>query len=139
MTAVAVKNKSEILKRVAKGDKISDIGTSYGVTQQAISKQLLNDPEWIEARMSGALARIEHWEKEIEAINEGTSQVMLGRAKEMLSHARWRAEREFPSQWGGNKVNIQINTGVQSSELLESEAHELVKLIPTNGALVAVE
>ena len=78
MTAVAVKNKSEILKRVAKGDKISDIGKAYNVSQQAISKQLLKDPEWIDTRMSGALARIEHWEKEIEAINAGSSQVMLG-------------------------------------------------------------
>ena len=42
---------------------------------------------------------IEHWEKEIEAINAGSSQVELGRAKELLAHARWRAEREFPSQW----------------------------------------
>ena len=63
MTAIAVKNKSEILKRVAAGDKISDIGKTYGVTHSAISKQLLKDPEWIEARMSGALARIEHWEQ----------------------------------------------------------------------------
>jgi hypothetical protein len=81
MTAVAVLHKNEILKRVAKGDKISDIGKAYNVSQQAISKQLLKDPEWIEARMSGALARIEHWEKEIEAINAGSSQVELGRAK----------------------------------------------------------
>ena len=87
MTAVAILHKEEILKRVAKGNKISDIGKTYGVSHAAISKQLLKDPEWIDARMSGALARIEHWEKEIEAINEGTSQVMLGRAKEMLSHA----------------------------------------------------
>jgi len=57
-------------------------------------------PEWIDARMSGALARIEYWEKEIEAINEGTSQVVLGRAHEMLAHARWRAEREFPQSMG---------------------------------------
>jgi len=52
MTAVAVLHKEEILKRVAAGEKISDIGKSYGVTQQAISKQLLSDPEWIDARMT---------------------------------------------------------------------------------------
>jgi len=88
MTAIAILHKEEILKRVAASDKISDIGKSYGVTQQAISKQLLSDPEWIDARMSGTLARIEYWEKEIEAINEGTSQVVLRRAREMLAHAR---------------------------------------------------
>ncbi len=64
MTAVVVLHKNEILKRVAKGDKIADIGKAYNVSQQAISKQLLKDPEWIDARMSGTLARIEHWEKE---------------------------------------------------------------------------
>ena len=120
MTAVAILHKEEILKRVAKGDKISDIGKTYGVSHAAISKQLLKDPEWIDARMSVALARIEHWEKEIEAINEGTSQVMLGRAKEMLSHARWRAEREFPSQWGGAKVNINVTNKVEMSEALNT-------------------
>jgi len=131
MTAVAILHKAEILKRVAKGDKISDIGKAYNVSQQAISKQLLTDPEWIEARMSGALARIEYWEKEIEAINEGTSQVMLGRAKEMLAHARWRAEREFPSQWGGAKVNINVTNKVEMSEALNTVAGELLDQIAT--------
>jgi len=54
MTAVAVLHKEEILKRVAKGDKIADIGKTYKVSHAAISKQLSNDPEWKEARMSGA-------------------------------------------------------------------------------------
>ncbi|MCZ6898531.1 MAG: hypothetical protein O7D95_07520 [Betaproteobacteria bacterium] len=94
MTAIAILHKEEILKRVAKGDKIADIGKTYGISHAAISKQLLKDPEWVDARMSGALARIEHWGKEVEKIDPDTNQVMLGRAKEMLSHARWRAEKE---------------------------------------------
>jgi hypothetical protein len=131
MTAIAVLHKGEILKRVAAGDKITDIGKTYGVTQQAISKQLLKDPEWIDARMSGALARIEHWEKEVEAINEGTSQVVLGRAREMLSHARWRAEREFPSQWGSQKMNINIgsNSLITVSDALREDVSALVDQI----------
>jgi len=129
MTAVAILHKAEILKRVAKGDKITDIGKAYNVSQQAISKQLLTDPEWIEARMSGALARIEHWEKEIEAINAGSSQVELGRARELLAHARWRAEREFPSQWGGAKVNINVTNKVEMSEALNTVAGELLDQI----------
>ena len=76
--------------------------------------------------MSGTLARIEYWEKEIEAINEGTSQVMLGRAKEMLSHARWRAEREFPTQWGGAKININVTNKVEMGEALDTIAGELL-------------
>jgi len=126
MTAIAIQNKSEILKRIAAGDKIADIGKSYDVTQQAISKQLLSDPEWIDARMSGALARIEYWEKEIEAINEGTSQVVLGRAHEMLAHARWRAEREFPAQWGEHKLNINVVGPVTMSEALDTKGGKLL-------------
>ena len=82
--------------------------------------------------MSGVLARIEHWEKEIEAIKEGTSQVMLGRAKEMLSHARWRAEREFPSQWGGAKVNINVSNKIEMSEALNTVAGELLDQIASS-------
>ncbi len=57
MTAIAILHKDEILKRVANGDKISDIGKAYNVTQQAISKQLLTDPEWIDARMSRGFSK----------------------------------------------------------------------------------
>jgi len=129
MTAVAILHKDEILKRVAAGDKISDIGKAYNVSHAAISKQLSSDPEYIEARMSGALARIEHWEKEIEAINAGSSQVELGRAKELLAHARWRAEREFPAQWGGHKLSINVIGKIEMSEALNSEASELLDQI----------
>jgi len=126
MTAVAILHKDEILKRVANGDKIADIGKTYKVSHAAISKQLSNDPEWIEARKVGALSRIEFWEKEVEAINAGSSQVELGRAKEMLSHARWRAEREFPNQWSGARVNINVVGKIELSEALETFAGELL-------------
>ena len=129
MTAIAVLHKDEILKRVAKVDKIADIGKTYNVSHAAISKRLLKDPEWIEAHMSRALARIEHWQKDVEAINAGSSQVELGRAKEMLSHARWRAEREFPSQWGGAKININVTNKVEMSEALDTVAGELLDQI----------
>ena len=36
MTAIAILNKAEILKRVANGDKITDIGKSYGVTLESM-------------------------------------------------------------------------------------------------------
>ena len=44
----------------------------------------------------------------------------------MLSHARWRAEREFPSQWGGAKVNINVTNKVEMSEALNTIAGELL-------------
>lgn len=76
--------------------------------------------------MSGTLARIEHWEKEVEKIDPETNQIMLGRAKEMLSQARWRAEREFPTQWGGAKVNINVTGNVTMTEALGAEANSLL-------------
>ncbi len=127
MTAIAVTHKDAILERIARGDKIADIAKDYGVTQPAISKALLDDPEWIEARKNGALSRIEHWEKEIENISADTNQVMLGRAKEMLSHARWRAEREFPNQWGAQKININVINGVTMDAALANEAGTLLE------------
>jgi len=65
----------------------------------------------------------ENWVKEIEAINAGSSQVELGRAREMLSHARWRAEREFPTQWGGAKVNINVTKRVASDKFFSFLLH----------------
>ncbi len=52
-------------------------------------------------------------------------------AREMLSHARWRAEREFPSQWGSQKMNINIgcNSVPTTSEALEKDIKELVAQI----------
>jgi len=134
MTAIAVLHKDEILKRVANGDQIADIGKTYGVSQAVISKQLSSDPEYIEARMSGALARIEYWEKEVEAINAGSSQVELGRAKELLAHHRWRAEREFPSQWSGARINININNIPSMTEALDTFAGELLDHIQNDNS-----
>jgi len=54
---------------------------------------------------------------------------MLGRAKELLAHARWRAEREFPSQWGGAKVNINVTSKIEMSEALDTIAGELLDAI----------
>ena len=109
MTAIALQRKAEILERVAIGHKLVDIGRDIGVTQPAISQQLAKLPEYRAARESGTLARIEAWEKEIEAIDANTEAgvLMLARAREMLSHARWRAEREFPERWGQKQEQAQ--------------------------------
>lgn len=129
MAALAVIHKETILERISKGDKIADIAKDYGISQPAISKALLDDPEWMEARKSGALSRIEKWEQEIEKIDSDTHPVMLGRAKEMLSHARWRAEREFPATWGQQKQTINIINGVTISDALGTEAGQLLEHI----------
>ncbi len=47
-------------------------------------------------------------------------------AREMLAHARWRAEREFPSQWSEHKLNINVVGAITMSEVLVEEAGELL-------------
>lgn len=93
-TPIALQHKAEILDRVADGERLCDIAATYGVTAMAISKYLTNDPEYQAVREIAALKRIEHWEKELEAINEDSSNVMMQRADRMLAHQRWRAEKE---------------------------------------------
>ena len=44
----------------------------------------------------------------------------------MLSHARCRAEREFPSQWGGAEININVINKVEMSEALGTIVGELL-------------
>ena len=57
----------------------------------------------------------------------------LVRAKEILSHHRWRAEREFPSQWGGHKLNINVVGKVELFEALGVVAGELLDQIAIEG------
>lgn len=130
MTSIAVLNKKMILERIAKGDKLVDIGRSLGISQPAISKEIANDPEFKAARETGALARIEHWEKEIEDVCPGTEQVMLARAREMLSHARWRAEREFPERWGGQKLQVNVNLGSLLDQRLAEPLGSVIDQLP---------
>jgi len=47
-------------------------------------------------------------------------------AREMLAHARWRAEREFPAQWGEHKLNIYVVGAMTMSETLVEEAGKLL-------------
>ena len=48
---------------------------------------------------------------------------------QMLAHARWRAEREFPAQWDGHKLNINVVGAVTMSEALDITAGELLDQI----------
>ena len=113
MAAVAITHKAEILERVAQGHRLTDIAQSLGVTQPALSKQLAHDPDYTEARESGLQARMEQWEGELETIGPDSPQVMLARARELLSHARWRAEREAPHRWGQrNQSHVDVRVGV---------------------------
>ena len=55
----------------------------------------------------------------------------------MLAHARWRAEREFPAQWGGAKVNINVTSKIEMGEALNTVAGELLDQIASKLVLKA--
>jgi hypothetical protein len=98
MTAIAIQRKPEILERLANGHRLIDIAADLGLkTHSAIVNVLADDPEYRAAREVGALVRIETRETEMESADDS---VTVARARELLSHARWRAEREFPARWG---------------------------------------
>ena len=105
--AVAVLHRDSVIERVAKGDRLIDIAKSYGLTTHAaISKQLASDPDYQAARLTGLEARMETREEELEGAGD---KVTVARARELLSHARWRAEREAPAIWG-QRSHVTVET-----------------------------
>ena len=109
MTAIAVANKALILDQVAQGRRISDIAIDLGLsTHAAISKSLAKDPEYQLAREIGAEARLDQRERELES---ASNSVTVARARELMSQARWRAEREHPKIWGV-KVEAKIDASL---------------------------
>ena len=107
MTAVAILHRDAIIQRVAQGDRLVDIGAHYGVTYAALSLVLSKDPEYQAARQNGLDAKLEQRESELEIAPDGLT---VARARELLSHARWRAERLNPSVYAPVKQAVQVNT-----------------------------
>ena len=102
----AIRHKGTLLERIAEGEYVTDIAKDLGLTTPAaVSKYLSHDPDYIAARLSGTKVRLEKWERELEAADDN---VKVARARELLSHARWRAEREFPEHWGQhNRLTVE--------------------------------
>lgn len=107
MPAVAITHRSDIIDRVAQGERLVDIAASYGVTYAAISLVLSKDPEYQDARQRGLDAKLEQRETELETAQDGLT---IARARELLSHARWRAERLNPATYGQQRQSVQVNT-----------------------------
>ena len=139
--AAAKEHKQEILERVAAGEKLRDIGKSYGVTANAITNVLVDDPDYQLARVSGLESRLDQREHELEESND---QVSVSRARELLSHARWRCEREAPHKWGAKQIMALVAPPSLDSAL-RTKASDLLREIAkayddrTGGMLDAIE
>jgi hypothetical protein len=97
MTAVALQHRDEIISLAATGAKLSDIAAAFGVQAPAISKHLSSDPDYQAARETAAQLRLEQREAELEKAPPAMAEI--SRASQLLSHQRWRCEREFPQRW----------------------------------------
>lgn len=132
MTALALQPgiREYILAQVADGVRLVDICQALGLkgVGQSISDALASDPEYQAAREAGLEARMDLRERELETCQ---SLPDVSRAKELLSHARWRAEREAPRRWGAKQTEITINTGVTMDAALGQSAMALLDRMRT--------
>ena len=131
MTAIALQPgiREYIIQAVSEGAHLSSIAASLGLAGkgQAISNALADDPDYQAARVSGLAERMDLRERELEQ----SDPTNVPRARELLSHARWRAEREAPRVWGAKQTEITINTGVSMDQALGQSAMALLDRMRT--------
>ncbi len=111
MTSVAIINKELICEQLAAGRLVSAIAKDLGYTSHAaISARLANDPDYLAAREAGLEARLEQRENDLEAAEDS---VTVARTRELLSHQRWRCEREAPARWAApaSRTAVQVGDG----------------------------
>ena len=114
--ALAHVNDETLLDRLAAGEKASHIAQQLGVHKSAIYHRFANRPEYLQARKDGTAVRIDDVEQEIETAADPFT---LSRARERARIVLWRAEREFPGDWGAKQqitgdlqISVQINRGI---------------------------
>ena len=100
---------------------MKDIAADLGINRVSISAALAADPEYKAAQAEAIDARLEQAEAALMNSEDGLS---LGRNRELLSHARWRAERMLPHIYARPSSAVQIN----------SDGPATVKIISWNDA-----
>ena len=108
-TPVAIQHLDEVLSRLSLGETCADVAETYSVTPQAISHALAKHApdEYQDALRMQAEASMHGYEKMLLDAPDGLS---VSRARELLAHARWRAERLNPAKWGQQRQAVQVNT-----------------------------
>lgn len=102
-----------ILQRIAQGQYAAHIAKELGVSHQALYQRLAKNPRYQLTREIGTDVRLAKLEQDIAQIPDDAAPLALARARELLSHARWRAEREFPHRWGAKQqLDLQGNISV---------------------------
>lgn len=110
-----INQRDSILRDVERGVRLIDIAKRLGLkAHSSLLYHLSNDPDYQAARLVGAEARLEQREAELE---QAKTNITVARSRELLSHARWRCEREFPQKWAPKqqihaKVEMDIDAGL---------------------------
>jgi len=97
MTAIAIIHRDAILEDIRAGKRLSDIAPKLGVSVNAVSKALKDDPDYREAMELSFERRLDAAEDAIQAAPE---QVDVSRARAFHDALKWRAGVEVPQRWG---------------------------------------
>jgi len=109
-SALAKRYKPQILEAICQGRPLQAIAQELGYTSNAaIINRIGTHEDFRQALSIGAEARLETREIELEGANDNVS---VSRARELLSHARWRAER-LNSMYAA-KPQFQVNVDNRS-------------------------
>lgn len=145
MTAIAILHRDEIIAQVAQGTMLNRIAENLGISAPNISKHLADDPEYLQARETGAELRLHLAYSRMEECAEGETIVnedgSRDRVAGKLAHARdaafkaaaWFAEREFPGRWGA-KQEIK-HTGGAPALQITIVSHSPAALVDENTPL----
>ena len=105
-----------VLGRLERGEKVTEIAQTIGITDIALYRQLLvhapNDWQGIQA--GKALKKLDNSDGELDACENG---VELGRARERIGLAKWQLERTARSIYG-DKLQVEHSVSLETGDLL---------------------
>jgi hypothetical protein len=98
--------KEYIIEHVARGERLDDLG--LGVSHQAISRALKDDPDYQDACLSYHQARLDRSEQ---MILEASDNVAVAQARAFHDAVRWRASKERRAEYG-DKTEISVDHSI---------------------------
>ena len=123
-------NRDIIIQRISAGERVTDIARSLGYdSHSTIATTLGSDPDYKQAVIHSAWSKLQLREEQLEG---ATEQVDVTRARELLSHARWMAERLNRDQFAPKPdISISVNTLVALDTALANAATGLLDQLRT--------
>ncbi len=134
MTAIALQHRDSILSDLAAGKRLSDIAPVLGVSVNALSKVLKNDPDYRAAIESSFDVRIDKAE---DAIQDAQEQVDVSRARAYHDALKWRSGVECSKFLP--KQQIEHSGTIQVDHTIKTDASSLLKRVRGVANTPAIE